>query len=69
MRPRASEAMSACEKGGKWEKTLQLFSGLAESHVELDIIKFSAAISAFEKGGECENAWQLFSVMAQSKAV
>jgi len=56
-------AMSACEKGGQWEKTLQLLDKMQQLHkpdpgeaVRFNryVITFNAAMSACEKGKQWE---------------
>ena len=47
-----SAAISACEKGGEWEKSLHMFAAMAHSKVEPNRITFDAAISACGRGSE-----------------
>ena len=47
-------AISACEKGGQWQRALSLFDDMCKAGVSMDVISFNAAISAFEKRGQ----WQ-----------
>ena len=47
-----SAAISACEKGGRWEQALSLLKEMLDAGVALDVISFSAAMSACEKGGQ-----------------
>jgi pentatricopeptide repeat protein len=56
-------AISACEKGGQWEKALQLLEEMQAKGVEPDVITYSATISACEKGGQWEKALQLLEEM------
>ena len=48
-------AISACEKGGRWEITLELLNGCMTWSTP-DTISYSAAISACENGGRWELA-------------
>ena len=52
---------STCEKGGVWEKAVQLVS------VELDTAVQYTAISACETGRQWKKAMQLIVVMVQSQ--
>ena len=45
-----SAAMSACEKGYRWEQALSLFPEVRCYWLELDVISYNAAMSACEKG-------------------
>jgi pentatricopeptide repeat domain-containing protein 1 len=56
-------SISACEKGGQWEKALQLLEEMRAKGVEPDVILYSASISACEKGGQWEKALQLLEEM------
>lgn len=47
-----SATSSACEKCGRWELALQLFSELSAAQLEADSILFGACISACEKGSQ-----------------
>ena len=40
-------AMSVCEKGGQWEKPLELLKSMEVRGVEPDVISYNAAMSAF----------------------
>ena len=40
--------ISACEKGGQWQQTLELFGRMLGEGVQRDIITYSAAIGACE---------------------
>ena len=42
-----SAAISACEKGGQWEKPLELLKSMEVRGVEPDAISYNAAMSAF----------------------
>ena len=73
--------LSACEKGGEWEKArrlvkvkmntisppeaLELLRVMVQCKVEMNTITISAAISACEKGGEWETALGLVRAMVQ----
>ena len=45
-----SAAISACEKGGQWQRALQLLEDMQAKGIPADTITYSAAISACEKG-------------------
>ena len=58
-----SAAISACEKGKKWEKALSLLEQMRDARIKPDVISYSAAISACEKGGQWERALSLLEQM------
>ena len=49
-------AISACEKGGQWQRALSLLDDMCKAGVTMNVISFSAAISACEKGGQWQRA-------------
>eukprot|EP00975_Prorocentrum_lima_P013923 2959038-Prorocentrum_lima.AAC.1 len=51
-----SAAISACEKGGEWEKAVELLASMEHAKVEADEITYNAAISACENGSKWEKA-------------
>jgi len=63
-----SATISACEKGGKWEKALELLSEMENRNVQPDVISYSATISACEKGGKRDKALELLSEMKNRNA-
>ncbi|CAK0846368.1 unnamed protein product [Prorocentrum cordatum] len=59
--------ISACEKGGQWQRALALLSGVREAKLEPNVISYSAGISACAKGGQWQSALALFSEMWEAK--
>ncbi|CAJ1363337.1 unnamed protein product, partial [Effrenium voratum] len=53
--------ISACEKGGQWQKALQLFQSMATP----DACSYSAAISSCEESRHWQKALDLFGAMMQ----
>ncbi len=53
---RYNAAISAYEKGGQWEKALQLLDEMQQRRLEPDVISFNAALSACKNGGQWEKA-------------
>jgi pentatricopeptide repeat domain-containing protein 1 len=53
---RYNAAISACEKGGKWQKALALRSTMGQASGEMRTISYNAAFSACEIGGEWQRA-------------
>ena len=49
-----SAAISACEKGGQWQRALSLLEDMCKEGVTGNVIGFNAAISVCEK----EDEWQ-----------
>eukprot|EP00966_Prymnesium_polylepis_P093678 2167735-Prymnesium_polylepis.1 len=49
-----SASISACEKGGQWERALSLLDDMQRRGVRPNMFSFNAAISACEKGGQWE---------------
>ncbi|KAK3262832.1 hypothetical protein CYMTET_28338, partial [Cymbomonas tetramitiformis] len=58
--------ISACEKGGQWEKALEVFAGMKKAGVEPNVITYSSLISACEKGGQWEKALEVFAGMKKA---
>ncbi|CAE8612497.1 unnamed protein product [Polarella glacialis] len=58
-----SSAISACEKGGKWQLALSLLHGMPDERVIPNKISYNAAISACEKVGKWQLALSLLSSM------
>ncbi|CAE8598249.1 unnamed protein product, partial [Polarella glacialis] len=53
-------AISCCEKGGQWQKALQLLhEAQCEPRLKVSIITYNAAISACEKAGQWERSLRL----------
>jgi len=57
--------ISACEKGGQWQKAFELFDELQRRGLEPEIITYNAMISNCEKGGQWEKALELFDELQQ----
>ena len=51
--------ISVCEKGGKWEKGLELFQEMKSKFVYPYVAPHNATISACEKGGKWAKALDL----------
>ncbi|KAK3249083.1 hypothetical protein CYMTET_41480 [Cymbomonas tetramitiformis] len=65
-----SSLISACEKGGQWEKALEVFAGMKKAGVEPNVITYSSLISACEKGEQWEKLTRrcFFSMKAEVEA-
>ena len=61
-----SAAISACEKGGQWQRVLSLLEDICRAGKALDVISFSTAISACEKGGQWQHALSLSEDMCKA---
>ena len=48
--------ISACEKGGQWQRALSLLDDMHRAGVTLNAISFNAAILTCEKGGQWQRA-------------
>ena len=48
--------MSACEKGGQWEKALALLHKMREAGMTADAMSFIVAVSPRKKGEQWEQA-------------
>ena len=62
-----SAAISACEKGHKWEKTRDLLCEMRQCRIAPETIAYSATISACEKGQKWEKALDLLCEMRQHR--
>ena len=62
-----SAGISACEKGGQWQRALALLSEIWEAKLEPNVISYSAGISACEKGEQWQRALALLSEMWEAK--
>jgi pentatricopeptide repeat domain-containing protein 1 len=58
-----SATISACQKGGQWQKALSVFAAMPEATVKPNVISFDAAIGACEKGGQRQMALILLEEM------
>ncbi|CAK0867102.1 unnamed protein product [Prorocentrum cordatum] len=59
--------MSACEKGGQWQRALALLSETWQAKLELDVVSCSAVISACEKGEQWQRALALLRELWEAK--
>eukprot|EP00973_Karenia_brevis_P048957 6789658-Karenia_brevis.AAC.1 len=62
-------AISACEKGGRWEHAVLVLDKLLNSGTTADVISFSAAMSACAKGGQWLHALSTFDKMRNAGMV
>ena len=60
-------AISACEKGGRWQEALTLFEAMTKAQIQPTVISYNAAVSACEKGGRWQEALTLFDAMPKAK--
>ena len=61
-----SAAISACEKGGEWQKALKLFEAMLKATVAPNVFSYNATISACEKGGQWQQALNSFEEMPKA---
>ena len=61
--------ISACEKGGRWQRALALFQTMPEQRLVPDVVGYGAIISACEKGGQWQRALALFQTMPEERVV
>ena len=59
-------AISACARGGRWERALGLLDEMQLKGHQPNLISYSSAISACSKGGCWERALQLLHEMRQA---
>ncbi|CAK0852700.1 unnamed protein product [Prorocentrum cordatum] len=59
--------ISACEKGGQWQRGLALLSEMRGAKLEPSVISYNAGISACVKGDQWQRALALFSEMPEAK--
>merc|ERR1712070_390335 len=59
-------SISACEKGGQWQKALTLLQEMQDKKIAPNTITYSASISACEKGSEWQKALTLLREMELS---
>ena len=59
-------AISACGKGGQWQRALSLLDDMRKAGATMDVISFSAAVSACENGGQWQRASSLLDDMRQA---
>lgn len=55
-----SAGISALEKGGQWQRALELFEFIPDANTSPKVIIYNAAITACEKGGQWQRALELF---------
>ena len=60
-------AISACEKGRRWEQALRLLHEMWRSQLEPDVVSCNAAISACEKCRQLEQALNLLQEMERAR--
>ena len=61
-----SAIISACEKGRRWQRSLELFEEMRSQALPADVITYNAAISACEKGKQWQRALEFFEECACS---
>ena len=54
-----NSALSACEKGEHWQRTLGSFERMRGEDVQRNTITYNATIRACEKGGQLQQALEL----------
>ena len=59
--------ISACSKGGQWQRALALFKEMRNSKLNPDIISCNAGISACEKGEKWQRAMALLCEMREAQ--
>ena len=64
-----SAAISACEKGGQWQRALALLDEMRAARVTPDVITFSAAISACARASQPDQAMRLWSEVRTSSSL
>ena len=62
-----SAAISACEKGGRWEQALEVFDEMRSRGVEPNVITYTSAMSACVKSGEPHTALRLFDELLETE--
>ena len=55
--------ISACEKGGQWQRALVLLGEMWEEMLEPNVLTYDAGIRAYEKGGQLQRAQPFFGRM------
>ena len=51
--------MSASEKGGQWQRALEVLEGIPQRDLKPDVISFSAAISTCAADGQWQRALEV----------
>ena len=62
----ANAAISACDRGGQWQKALEYFDKMDQMKISRDAITYSATISSLGKGKQWEGALRVFDHMKKS---
>lgn len=62
----ANAAISACDRGGQWQKALEYFDKMDQMRIPRDAITYSATISSLGKGKQWEGALRVFDHMKKS---
>jgi len=56
-------AISACARGGKWERGIELLQEMQSESVAVDVVSYTSAITGLERAGEWRRAFALLEDM------